>query len=84
MAIFAIYFCGIEGIHNGLHSTFWNWIAIFKVPVAKNKFYQWCFGMDEPQKNAMLMLEHFGGVVAATAVCALCMLPLTSARQERG
>ncbi|MGB8354140.1 MAG: glycosyltransferase family 39 protein [Chthoniobacteraceae bacterium] len=72
VAVFAIYFCRMEGIHVGLHNTFWNWIAVFKVPIAKNKFYQWCLGLDEPQKNALLMLQHFGGVLAATAICVLC------------
>lgn len=67
VAGFFLYFAAVMGLANGLHFTFWSWTVMFTTKAARNKFYEWCLGLDDPFENAARMFEHLGGLIAVCA-----------------
>jgi len=45
---FFLYFLSVEGWRESLRSVVLGWLPLFQTAVAKNPFYLWCLGFDEP------------------------------------
>ena len=48
---FFFYFLSVENWRESLRSVVFGWLPLLQTTVAKNPFYQWCMGFDEPLKH---------------------------------
>ena len=71
IVFFLIYFCSVAGFFEGVRSTFWSWVVLYKIPLTELKFYRWCLGLDNVRGNLALMIQHFLSAGAAFAMCVL-------------
>lgn len=45
---FFFYFLSVEGWRESLRSVVFGWLPLLQTSVAKNPYYQWCLGFDQP------------------------------------
>ena len=64
---FFLYFLSVENWRESLRSVIFGWLPLFQTAVAKNLFYQWCMGFDEPFTHLREMGVHFLFVAIAVA-----------------
>ncbi len=68
---FFLYFLSVENWRESLRSVVFGWLPLFQTAIAKNPYYQWCMGFDEPFTHLREMLVHFLFVASAVVFYAL-------------
>jgi hypothetical protein len=66
-SIFFLYFLGVENWRESLRSVVFGWLPLFQTAIAKNPYYQWCMGFDEPFAHLRDMAGQFIFAVIAIA-----------------
>jgi hypothetical protein len=56
---FFFLFSRVESWRESLRSALFGWLPLFQTSVAKNPFYQWCMGFDQPFAHLRAMAAHF-------------------------
>jgi hypothetical protein len=69
--VFFLYFLSVEGWRESLRSVVFGWLPLFQTAVAKNPYYQWCLGLDQPLMHLRTMALHFLFVAGAVAFYAV-------------
>ena len=64
---FLLYFVSVENWRESLRSVVFGWLPLFQTAIAKNPYYQWCMGFDEPFTHLREMSVHFLFVAMAVA-----------------
>ncbi len=67
---FFLFFLQVENLRESLRSVMFGWLPLFQTSVAKNPFYQWCMGFDQPFTHLRAMAGQFIFIAAAVAFCA--------------
>jgi hypothetical protein len=67
---FFLFFSTVETCGESLRAVFFGWLPLFQTSVAKNPFYQWCMGFDNPFSHLREMFSHFLFVAGAVALYA--------------
>ena len=70
---FLIYFTGMENAHGSLRSVFFGWLPLFQGTIAKNPFYLWCMGMDQPLIHLREIVLYFSVIVFVVVVYAFVL-----------
>ena len=68
---FFLYFLRVEDWRESLRSVIFGWLPLFQTTVAKNPYYQWCMGFDQPFTHLRAMAGHFLFVAVAVAFYAV-------------
>lgn len=78
---FVLYFLRVEGWAESWRSAAFAWVPLLGSPVAKDPFYLWCLGLDQPMFHLRRMLVYSGFVALVLAFYAwLFARPLASHR----
>ena len=56
---FFLYFLSVENWRESLRSVVFGWLPLFQTTVAKNPYYQWCMGFDQPFTHLREISTHF-------------------------
>ncbi len=56
---FFFYFLSVENWRDSLRSVVFGWLPLLQTSVAKNPYYQWCLGFDEPFTHLRQTGAHF-------------------------
>lgn len=68
---FFLCFLNVEGWRESLRSVIFGWVPLFQTAVAKNPYYQWCLGLDEPFAHLRAMGMQFLFVAGAVTFYAV-------------
>jgi hypothetical protein len=68
---FFFYFLRVEGWRESLRSVLFGWLPLFQTAVAKNPYYLWCLGFDEPFAHLRVMGVHFLFITGAAVFYAV-------------
>jgi hypothetical protein len=64
---FFLYFLRVENWRESLRSVIFGWLPLFQTGIAKNPYYQWSLGFDEPFKHLRETVGQFLFVAIAVA-----------------
>ncbi len=56
---FFLYFLCVESWRESLRSVVFGWLPLFQTDIAKNPYYQWCLGLDQPLTHLRDMAAQF-------------------------
>jgi hypothetical protein len=68
---FFLYFLSVEDWRESLRAVFFGWLPLFQTAIAKNPYYQWNMGFDQPFAHLRAMAIHFLFIVIAAAFYAI-------------
>jgi hypothetical protein len=68
---FFLYFLSVENWRESVCSVIFGWLPLFQTAIAKNPYYQWCMGFDQPFLHLRAMAGHFLFVAIAVAFYAM-------------
>jgi hypothetical protein len=68
---FFLYFLSVEDWRGSLRSVIFGWLPLFQTAIAKNPYYQWCMGFDQPFTHLREMTIHFLFVTSVIAFYAI-------------
>jgi hypothetical protein len=64
---FFFYFFSVEDWRQSLRAVVFGWLPLFQTAIAKNPYYQWCMGFDQPLTHLREMAVHFFFIAVAVA-----------------
>jgi hypothetical protein len=67
---FSLYFLHSESWRDSLYSVAFAWAPLWLTPVARNHYYLWCSGLDDPVYHLRQMAIHFFCVALVVAIYA--------------
>jgi hypothetical protein len=79
---FFLYFLSIEDWQKSLHSVFSGWLPLFQTTIAKNPYYQWNMGFDQPFTHLRAMTVHFIFIAIAAAFYAIAFRLVSKKKSE--
>ena len=68
---FFLYFSSVESWHESLRSVVFGWLPLFQTAIAKNPYYQWSLGFDQPLSHLREMVVQFFFIAIAVAFYAV-------------
>jgi hypothetical protein len=80
---FFIYFLRVENLRESLRAVIFGWLPLFQTTIAKNPYYQWNMGFDQPFTHLRAMAGHFVFVVIAITFYAVAFRFLQKLKSNR-